>query len=155
MNIFYACEQIATTTNYNTNNMSSTDNATLTQVKNAKIKKIIKIMNDYEDNLSDGYGHYCGHAIGGEERMLTHVAKAILYINDHETRATKIKQIIHVLKNFEENLSDGYGHYCGNALGSEERMLARIALDILAVLTMVMTSCPCCGSGLTIMITPK
>jgi hypothetical protein len=155
LNIFYACEQTATTTNYNTNNMTSTDNTSLTQVKNAKIKKIIKIMNDYEDNLSDGYRHYCGRAIGGEERMLSHVAKAILYINDDETRATKIKQIINVLKNFEEKLSDGYGHYCGNAVGSEERMLERIALDILAVLTMVMTSCPCCGTDLTIMITHK
>lgn len=89
-------------TNYNTNNMSSTDNAMRMQLKNAKIKKIIKIMTDYEDNLSDGYGHYCGHAVG-----------------------------------------------------SEERMLNAIALDILAVLNMVMTSCPCCGTGLTIMITPK
>jgi len=135
--------------------MSSTDNAALTQVKNAKIKKIIKIMNDYEDNLSDGYGHYCGFKVGGEERMLTHVAKAILYINDDETPATKIKQIINVLKNFEENLSDGYGHYCGNAVGSEERMLAQIAKVILAVLTMVTASCPCCGTDLTIMITRK
>ncbi len=135
--------------------MTSTDNTSLTQVKNAKIKKIIKIMNDYEDNLSDGYGHYCGSKVGGEERMLAHVAKAILYINDHETRATKIKQIINVLKNFEENLSDGYGHYCGNAVGSEERMLAQIAKVILAVLSMVMTSFPCCGTDLTIMITHK
>jgi hypothetical protein len=142
-------------TNYNTNNMSSTDNAMRMQLKNAKIKKIIKIMTDYEDNLSDGYGHYCGYKIGGEERMLAHVAKAILYINDHETHATKIRQIINVLKNFEDNLSDGYGHYCGHAVGSEERMLNAIALDILAVLNMVMTSCPCCGTGLTIIITPK
>jgi hypothetical protein len=110
-------------------------------------------MNDYEDNLSDGYRHYCGSKVGGEERMLTHIAKAILYINDNETRATKIKQIINVLKNFEENLSDGYGHYCGNAVGSEELMLACIAKDILAIITMVITSCPCCGTGLTIMIT--
>ena len=135
--------------------MSSTDNAMRMQVKNTKIKKIIKIMNDYEVNLSDGYGHYCGYKIGGEERMLAHVATAILYINDHETPATKIKQIINVLKNFEDNLSDGYGYYCGHAVGSEERMLVRIAKDILAVITMVITSCPCCGSGLTIMITPS
>jgi uncharacterized cysteine cluster protein YcgN (CxxCxxCC family) len=135
--------------------MYSTDNAALTQVKNAKIKKIIKIMNDYENNLSDGYGYYCGYKVGGEERMLTHVASAMLYINDDETPATKIKQIINVLKNFEENLSDGYGHYCGNAVGSEERMLAQIAKVILAVLTMVTSSCPCCGTDLTIMITRK
>ena len=133
--------------------MSSTDNAM--QLKNAKINKIIKIMNDYEDNLSDGYGHYCGYMVGGEERMLTHVATAILYINDHETRATKIKQIINVLKNFEENLSDGYGYYCGHSVGSEDIMLNAIALDILVILTMVITSCPCCGSGLTIMVTHK
>ena len=133
--------------------MSSTDNAM--QLKNDKINKIIKIMNDYEDNLSDGYGHYCGYMVGGEERMLTHVATAILYINDNETRATKIKQIINVLKNFEENLSDGYGYYCGNTVGSEDIMLNAIALDILVILTMVITSCPCCGSGLTIMVTHK
>jgi len=152
LNIFYLCEQV-NKLNCNTNKMTYTDNTI--KLKNAKIKKIIKIMKDYEDNLSDGYGHYCGHSVGGEERMLTHVAKAILYINDHETRATKIKQIINVLKNFEEKLSDGYGHYCGNPVGSEERMLTAIALDILVVLTMVMTSCPCCGGELTIMITHK
>ncbi len=133
--------------------MTSSNNAAQTQIKNAKIKKIIKIMNDYEEYLTDGFGHYCGYKIGGEERMLTHVAKAILYINCDETPATKIKQIINVLKNFEDNLSDGYGHYCGYKFGGEEQMLNAVAKDILAVLTMVITSCPCCGSGLSIMIT--
>jgi uncharacterized protein (UPF0548 family) len=131
--------------------MTSTNNAI--KLKNAKIKKIIKIMTDYEDNLSDGYGHYCGHTVGGEERILTRVANAILYINDNVSRATKITQIINVLKNFEDNLSDGFGHYCGHAVGSEEQMLVRIAKEIIAVLTMVMTACPCCGNGLTIIIT--
>lgn len=133
--------------------MSSTDNTAQVLIKNTKIKKIIKIMNDYEEYLTDGYGHYCGYKIGGEERMLTHVANAILYINDHETPATKIKQIINVLKNFEENLSDGYGHYCSYKFGGEEQMLNAISADILVILTMVIVSCPCCGNGLSIMIT--
>ena len=44
MNIFYACEQIFNkhyNQPYNTNNMTSTDNAMRMQVKNTKIKKII------------------------------------------------------------------------------------------------------------------
>lgn len=133
--------------------MTSTNNATLTLIKNAKIKKIIKIMKDYEDNLSDGYGHYCGYITGGVEKMLTHIATAILYINDNETRATKIKQIINVLINFEEKITDGYGYYCGDKFEDRDEMLAHVAKDILAVLTMVTASCPCCGSSLSIMIT--
>ena len=102
-----------------------------------KITQILNIFGNYEKYLTDGYYKYSRHyfniqAIGLQiiiaKEILNVINKQIKFkkIND-----TKITKIIGILKNYEDNLTDGFRHYLGGEYDEVDDVLKTIATEIL------------------------
>ena len=102
-----------------------------------KITQILNIFENYEKYLSDGYHKYSHHYFNISAKSLQIIiAKEILNVITKQIKfkklnATKITKIISILKNYEDNLSDGFGYYLGGEYDEVDDVLKTIATKIL------------------------
>jgi hypothetical protein len=102
-----------------------------------KITQILNIFGNYEKYLTDGYYKYSRHYFNIEAKGLQIIiAKEILHVINKQIKFkkitdTKITKIIGILKNYEDNLTDGFRHYLGGEYDEVDDVLKTIATEIL------------------------
>jgi hypothetical protein len=97
--------------------------------------RIIEIIYEYEDYLSDGYGYYCRPQFNDADHLVSTIAKKILTMEPY-TMSSRVRSIVRILKTYEDHMSDGFGYYYygykynGLKYKSELQLLIHIAEEI-------------------------
>jgi hypothetical protein len=106
-----------------------------------KITQILNIFENYEKYLTNGYHKYNHHYYNNyfnisAKGLQIIIAKEILHVITKQIKFkkindTKITKIIGILKNYEDNLSDGFRYYLSEEYDEVDDVLKTIATKIL------------------------